>query len=425
MGENRMMSLGALVAARDAGKASPELMVALSRDAIARKDASIRAFSHVAVDPAIAFDGPLAGVAVGVKDIFDSLDQPTSYGSPAYAGHQPSVDAAIVDLARRQGATIIGKTATTEFAYFHPAQTLNPHNPAHTPGGSSSGSAAAVAAGMVPAAIGTQTGGSVIRPAAFCGVAGYKPSFRLLPASGMKHFAPSLDTVGLFAASVSDVALFASLLTDRDLTAEPVKPAQIRVGLYRCAELGSADPDMQDALSAAADRAADAGFDVGEIEEPTALTEAREAHSIIQDHEAGLACGPDLSRFRDQLSPRLIEIIERGQAISPQAYDQARRLAKRGRAAAKLMFGEVDILLSPSAPGAAPHGLESTGDPRFNKLWTLMGGPTVNIPGFRTGQGLPLGIQAIARFGRDRQLLSVATALEPLFSDPQQHRDPV
>lgn len=424
MGENRMMSLGALVAARDAGKASPELMVALCRDAIARKDTAIRAFSHVAAEPAIAFDGPLAGVAVGVKDIFDSFDQPTSYGSPAYAGHRPLADAAIVDLARRQGATIIGKTATTEFAYFQPADTVNPHNPAHTPGGSSSGSAAAVAAGMVPAAIGTQTGGSVIRPAAFCGVAGYKPSFRLLPATGMKHFAPSLDTVGLFAASISDVALFANLLTGRDLTVEPVEPAQIRVGLYRCAELGSADSEMQDALSAAADRAADAGFDVGEIEEPGALTEAREAHSIIQDHEAGLACGPDLSRFRDQLSPRLVEVIEGGQAISPQAYDQARRLAKRGRAAAKLMFGEVDILLSPSAPGAAPHGLESTGDPRFNKLWTLMGGPTVNIPGFRSKQGLPLGIQAIARFGRDRQVLSVAAALEPLLSAAQQKQTP-
>jgi Asp-tRNA(Asn)/Glu-tRNA(Gln) amidotransferase A subunit family amidase len=156
----------------------------------------------VAADPVIATGGPLAGVAIGVKDIFDSFDQPTAYGSPAYAGHQPAVDAAIVDLARRRGATIIGKTATTEFAFFHPAETVNPHNPAHTPGGSSSGSAAAIAAGMIPAAIGTQTGGSVVRPASFCGVAGYKPSFRLLPATGMKHFAPSLDTVGLFAASV-------------------------------------------------------------------------------------------------------------------------------------------------------------------------------------------------------------------------------
>lgn len=415
MAENRMMSLAALVAARDAGKAAPGLMVALCRDAIARKDAAIKAFAHVAADPVIEADGPLAGIAIGVKDIFDSFDQPTTYGSPAYAGHQPAVDAAIVDLARRRGATIIGKTSTTEFAFFHPAETVNPHNHAHTPGGSSSGSAAAIAAGMIPAAIGTQTGGSVVRPASFCGVAGYKPSFRLLPATGMKHFAPSLDTVGLFAASVSDVALFAELLTGRDLSAASVDPAKIRIGLYRCGQLETADPEMRDALNAAADKAADAGFDVGEIAEPDAMAQARQAHSIIQDHEAGLVCGPDLARFRDQMSPRLIEAIERGQAIAPATYDEARRHAKRGRAAARLLFGEVDILLTPSAPGAAPSGLETTGDPRFNKLWTLMGTPALNIPGFKASNGLPLGIQAVARFGQDKALLSTAARLETLF----------
>ncbi|WP_245271056.1 amidase [Hoeflea phototrophica] len=415
MAKNQMMSLAALVAARDAGKATPDLMVALCRDAIAREDGAVKAFAHVAEDPVITSSGPLAGIAIGVKDIFDSFDQPTAYGSLAYAAHQPAVDAAIIDMARRRGATIIGKTATTEFAFFHPAETVNPHNPAHTPGGSSSGSAAAIAAGMIPAAIGTQTGGSVVRPASFCGVAGYKPSFRLLPATGMKHFAPSLDTVGLFAASVSDVALLAELLTGRDLSAASVDPAKIRIGLYRCSELETADPEMRDALDRAADNAAEAGFDVGEIAEPEAMAQARQAHSIIQDHEAGLVCGPDLARFRDQMSPRLIEAIERGQAIAPATYDEARRHAKRGRAAARLLFGEVDILLTPSAPGAAPSGLETTGDPRFNKLWTLMGTPALNIPGFTAANGLPLGIQAVARFGQDKALLSTAARLETLF----------
>lgn len=415
MGHNRMMSLDALVKARDAGKADPGLMVKLSRDAIARKDADIKAFAHVAEDPVVADSGPLAGVAIGIKDIFDTCDQPTGYGSPAYAGHRPRVDAAIVDLARRRGATIIGKTATTEFAFVHPTLTVNPHNHAHTPGGSSSGSAAAVAAGMMPAAFGTQTGGSVIRPAAFCGVAGYKPSFRLLPASGMKHFAPSLDTVGLFAAGVADVALLAALLTDRDLAPDPVEPAQIRVAVYRCALLEGADPAMRAALAKAADLAADAGFDVGEIAEPEAMAEARDAHGTLQNHEAGLACGPDLARHRDLLSAPLIEAIERGQAVSPAAYDEARKFAKRGRAAARALFGQVDILLTPSAPGAAPKGLETTGDPRFNKLWTLMGTPAISIPGFSDESGLPLGIQAVARFGRDRALLSVAVALERAF----------
>lgn len=419
MDTNRMMSLAALVGAREAGKASPELMVALSRDAIARKDVAIKAFAHVAETPSIQTDGPLAGVSIGVKDIFDTFDQPSCYGSPVYAGHRPRVDAAIVDLARRRGATIIGKTATTEFAFFQPAQTVNPHNHAHTPGGSSSGSAAAVAAGMIPAAIGTQTGGSVVRPAAFCGVAGYKPSFRLLPTTGMKHFAPSLDTVGLFAAGVADVAILAALLTGRELAVpagdQPVDPASVRVGLYRCAQLEGADPTMRDALTKAADLAANAGFDVGEIGESEAMALARDAHSTIQDHEAGLACGPDLARFRDQLSPVLIRTIERGQTITPADYDAARKLVKRGRSATRALFGEVDILLSPSAPGAAPLGLATTGDPRFAKLWTLMGTPTINIPGFRDDTGMPLGIQAIARFGQDKQLLCVAAMLERAF----------
>jgi len=414
-----MMSLAALVKARDEGKAGPELMVALCRDAIARKDARIKAFAHVAEAPTIQTDGPLAGVAIGVKDIIDTFDQPTTYGSPVYEGHRPRVDAAIVDLARRRGATIIGKTATTEFAFFTPAQTVNPHNLAHTPGGSSSGSAAAVAAGMIPAAIGTQTGGSVVRPAAFCGVAGYKPSFRLLPTTGMKHFAPSLDTLGLFAAGVEDVAMLAELLTGRDLALRPdeqtVDPSKIRVAIYRCAQLEGADPAMRAALARAADLAADAGFDVGEIGEPEAMAQARDAHSTIQDHEAGLACGPDFARFREQMSPVLVQTIERGQAIPPSEYDNARKHTKRGRGAVRALFGEVDILLTPSAPGAAPLGLTTTGDPRFNKLWTLMGTPAINIPGFRDDAGLPLGIQAVARFGQDKVLLSVAAVLEQVF----------
>lgn len=417
MAENRMLSLSALIRARDEGKANPDLMVALSRDAIARKDPAIKAFTHVAADPVIAQAGPLAGIAIGVKDIFDTFDQPTSYGSPAYEGQRPRVDAAIVDLARRRGATIIGKTATTEFAFFQPTMTVNPHNPAHTPGGSSSGSVAAIAAGMIPAAFGTQTGGSVVRPAAFCGIAGYKPSYRLLPATGMKHFAPSLDTVGLFAAGVEDVALLAALLTGRDLRpdSQPLDPSGIRVGLYRCALIEGADPAMRAALNKAADMAANAGFDVGEIGEPEAFALARDAHPTIQNFEAGLACGPDLARFPELLSPLLLRTITQGQAIAPAAYDEARKLAKRGRATARALFGEVDILLTPSAPGAAPAGLESTGDPRFNKLWTLLGTPSINIPGFKDDAGMPLGIQAVARFGQDKALLSVASMLEQAF----------
>jgi Asp-tRNA(Asn)/Glu-tRNA(Gln) amidotransferase A subunit family amidase len=272
---------------------------------------------------------------------------------------------------------------------------------------------------MIPAAIGTQTGGSVVRPAAFCGVTGYKPSFRLLPTTGMKHFSPSLDTMGLFAAGVEDVALLAALLTGRDLALlagePPVDPATIRVGLYRCAQLEGADPAMRAALSKAVDLAANAGFEVGEIGEPEALAHARDSHKTIQDYEAGLACGPDLARYRELLSPVLKQTVDRGQAISPSDYDAARRRAKHGRNATSALFREVDILLTPSAPGAAPLGLETTGDPRFNKLWTLMGTPTINIPGLKDDAGMPLGIQAVARFGQDKHLLTVAAMLETAF----------
>jgi len=417
MTATQMMSLAALVAAREDGKAKPDLMVALAGDAIAKRDGTIHAFTHVNGAPVVTSGKALSGIAVGVKDIFDTHDMPTEYGSAIYTGHQPKTDAAVVALARRRGATIIGKTVTTEFAFFEPGATVNPHNPDHTPGGSSSGSAAAVAAGMVPAAIGSQTGGSVIRPAAFCGVAGYKPSFRLIPSTGMKHFAPSLDTVGLFAADIGDVALFAQLLTGRALNPEPVEPSATRIGIYFCSELESADDDMQRALELAAEMTVEAGFEVTAIKEPKYNAQARVAHSQVQNFEAGQSCGSDLALFAPQMSERLRNLLIEGQAIPPSLYDDARRAVKRARGATGALFKDVDVLLTPSAPGSAPRGLASTGDPRFNKLWTLMGTPTVNIPAFRAENGLPLGIQAVARFGQDLQLMSVARRLEQVFNN--------
>ncbi|MBW3095942.1 amidase [Pseudohoeflea coraliihabitans] len=412
------ISLSALLQARDSGQTAPPEMVAQASEAIRTKDDDIVAFTHVENRPAISNGAPLSGIAIGIKDILDTADMPTGYGSEVFAGHRPRTDAAVVALARRRGATIIGKTVTTEYAFFEPGPTVNPHNTSHTPGGSSSGSAAAVAAGMVPATIGTQTGGSVLRPAAYCGIAGYKPSFRLLPATGMKHFAPSLDTVGLFAATVTDVALFADLLTGRDLrvASDPsLRPADIRIGLYRCSELPTADAAMQAALETAIAAAQAAGFTIIPVEEPDVLKKARAAHSPLQAFEAGMSCGPDLALFEDQLSQRLKDVIREGQAMAPQAYDTARRDAKRGRMATAALFDDIDILLTPSAPGPAPRGLASTGDPRFNKLWTLMGTPSISIPAFSTADGLPLGIQAVARFGDDRRLLKVAAHLEKVF----------
>lgn len=399
---------------------SPADAIARCLDAIAERDAGIGAFAALGEREALLkgadAGGPLAGIGFGIKDIFDTFDLPTAYGSPAYAGHRPAADAALVAMIRAAGATVVGKTVTTEFAYLQPAVTRNPHDPAHTPGGSSSGSAAAVAAGMVPAAIGTQTGGSVIRPAAFCGVAGYKPSFRLLPTVGSKTFSWSLDTAGLFAAGVADLAFLAARLTGRDLDIEGIEPKSLRVGLYRSSHWREASAEMRDAVEQAGRLAAEAGAGLRIIEEPAELAEGRAAHSTIQDFEAGLALGGDFMRHADAMSETLRRTLEAGRRIDPKDYDAARGKARRARRAATALFDEVDILIKPSAPGAAPRGLESTGSPIFNKLWTLTGNPCVNVPGMRNAAGLPLGVQVICRFGRDRLALSAAAWLEGLIA---------
>src|SRR5215470_13551215 len=248
-----------------AGTLSPRNVIELCGKAIALREAEVGAFAALDLEaarrdaqPELA-RMPLCGLPVGIKDIYDTADLPTAYGSPIYAGHRPKTDAAMVMLVRRAGGIVLGKTVTTEFASLQPAGTRNPHNPAHTPGGSSSGSAAAVAAGMVPIALGSQTGGSVIRPAAFCGVAGFKPSYRLLPAVGMKCFSWSLDTVGLFAAGVADVAFAAAAISGRDLRIDALEPAPPRIALVRTQLWPEASADMQGALERAARMARAAG----------------------------------------------------------------------------------------------------------------------------------------------------------------------
>lgn len=414
-----MLKVTEIAAAIAAGTMTPRTAIEASIAAIAEKEPAIGAFEALA-DPSVLVDraaqatGPLAGIAIGIKDIFDTYDLPTRYGSPIYDGHRPASDAPIVSLARRRGASIAGKTVTTEFAFFHPGRTVNPHNFAHTPGGSSSGSAAAVAAGMVPAAFGTQTAGSTIRPAAYCGIAGYKPSFRLVPAIGMKNLAWTLDTIGFFAAGAADVALFAELLTGRPLSAEPVVPAETTIGIYRSGIWSEASPAMQAAVETLAERASKAGARVIDMDEPEALSAARDAHLIIQNFEASHALGDEFARHAEKLSPVLRDTLVHGNAITPREYDDARRIARSARHTANELFQSVDALLTPSAPGTAPRGLEKTGAPIFNKLWTLAGTPCVNVPGMTDG-GLPLGVQVVSRFGRDRQVLSLAAWLEGLI----------
>jgi Asp-tRNA(Asn)/Glu-tRNA(Gln) amidotransferase A subunit family amidase len=412
-----MLSALELVRQIETGALTPRAVIDRCADAIASHDAEIGAF--VALDIEAARERadqlatlPLRGLPIGVKDIYDTADLPTQYGSAIYAGHRPKADAAMVALIRRAGGVVIGKTVTTEFAGLQPAGTRNPHNLAHTPGGSSSGSAAAVAAGMVPIALGTQTGGSVIRPAAYCGVVGFKPSFRLMPTIGIKCFSWSLDTVGLFAAGVADAAFAAALISGRDLRLDSTEPAAPRIALVRTRSWPEASVSMQDAIARAARAAEAAGAKVTEVELPPILEMATQAHGTIQDHEAYRALADEIDRHRDRLGPILREQLDKAAAITPAAYDDARRLARQARRALVDFMEGIDVLLTPSAPGAAPHGLSSTGKPTFNRLWTLLGTPCVNVPGLYDSAGLPLGVQIVGRFARDRLALEAAAFLQ-------------
>jgi len=417
--------LSALDLARriEAGALTPAAVIDLCAQAIDAREAEIGAFVSLdlagarrqAQVPGLAAL-PLRGLPVGVKDIFDTADFATEFGTPIYKGNRPRQDAALVALVRRAGGLVLGKTVTTELAFLHPAKTRNPHDPARSPGGSSSGSAAGVAAGMFPIAIGSQTGGSVIRPAAYCGVAGFKPSYRLLPTPGIKHFSVYLDTAGLFAASVADVAYAAAAITGRHLRVDHGEPAAPRIGLARTHVWGEASAAMQGAVESAAKAAAVAGARVSEPAWPPLLRDAFMAHPTIQDYEAYRTLAFEYDRHRDALSPILRGMLDKAAAITADDYDAARRTVKRARQALADLMADIDVLLTPSAPSAAP-GPETTGPAIFNRLWTLMGTPCVNVPGLKDPAGLPLGVQIVGRFGRDHQALMGAQFLQQALAD--------
>jgi Asp-tRNA(Asn)/Glu-tRNA(Gln) amidotransferase A subunit family amidase len=413
-----MLSAFNLARRIEAGELTPRAVVDMCAEAIAARDKEVGAFvvldlvaaRQAAENPKLAAT-PLRGLPVGFKDIFDTADFPTQYGSPIYAGFQPRADAAAVALTLRAGGIVIGKTATTEFATMVPAVTRNPHNLAHTPGGSSSGSCAAVAAGMLPIAFGTQTAGSVIRPAAFCGVTGFKPSYRLIPTAGIKDVAWHLDTAGVFGAGVADVAFVTAAVTGRDLRVDRSTPAPPRIALVRTHLWPQASAAMQQAVESAARSAAAAGATVVDLTLPPILEEAYAAQFVIQDYETFRSRAFEYDRHRDQLGKELRDSLDAAAAITADAYDTARRTSSRARQVFADTMADYDVILTPSAPGAAPHGLGSTGNPMFNRLWTLMGTPCVNVPGLSEGE-LPLGIQIVGRFGRDRAALEAALFVE-------------
>ena len=395
--------LGAKQAARliERGELTTEALLASCRERIAQREAEVRAWTFLATEFK-STPGPLHGVPVGVKDIFDTHDMPTAYGSPIYAGHRPRTDSAPVALTRRAGGTIMGKTVTAEFATFVPRETRHPLDPSRTPGGSSSGSAAAVADFMVPLAFGTQTAGSHIRPASYCGIVGFKPTFNTIARAGVKPGADSLDTVGVFGRSVEDVAFFSAALTNRP-ELESTLERTPRIGVCRTYEWDRVQPEMRKALE---DARRTLGAD--EFELPGRFKGLRESHTAILWYEVARNLADEFTRFPDQLDPALRQRCADGFALDPKEYVQAQQHAADCRAHFAEALRDYDVLLAPAASGEAPKGLTSTGDVALNVVWTLLHTPCVAVPAAKSASGMPLGLQVIGRIGDDARTLACA-----------------
>jgi Asp-tRNA(Asn)/Glu-tRNA(Gln) amidotransferase A subunit family amidase len=411
-------------------------------DRIAEADADVRAFAHLDPDHALAqaraLDrhrgdggriGPLHGVPVGIKDIFDTADYPTECGSPLLAGRRPDTDAAAVRKLREAGAVIIGKTVTTEFAYFHPGKTRNPRDVTRTPGGSSSGSAAAVAAGMVPLAIGSQTNGSMIRPAAFCGVFGVKPSYGLISRAGALTLSRKLDHVGAFARSVDDLALMLDVLAGQDSADPDTRPyaaPNFRIAaaeppplppsftLVRTPKWDKADLEARSALE---DLAKELG--ASEADLPDSYLAAWDAQRAIMAADMAYNLGAIVDKG-GEISKPLRDLVAEGRNVTAVQYLAAVRDARRYADGLLAIFEKLsDAIITLSAKGAAPQGLGATGDPVFCSLWTLTGLPALNVPLLADSSGLPIGVQLIGAPGRDDRLLRTANALLASLTDAQ------
>ena len=392
-----------------------------ANNAIATLDGPIHAFAALAgslalerarelddLRPESAAYLPLLGVPVAVKDAFDTAELPTEYGSPIYHGYRPRADAALVGLLRAAGAIIVGKAKTCEFTCMHPTDTRNPLDLARTPGGSSSGSAAAVADSMVPLALGTQTGGSVIRPAAFCGVIGFKPSFGAINRTGVKPVSDSLDTVGVFANSIDDAARALHALSGIALPDPASGITAPRIGFARTSRWAEADAAAHAALEDAARRFAAAGAIVAEIALPPAVEALFVEQGNVMRYEAARALAWELDNHPEALSASLRERLASGWAISRAQYERARQTAHDARLQFADQMRSFDLVLTLAAPGEAPKGLAWTGDAKFNGLWTMLGVPCITLPWSRGPAGLPVGVQLVGAFGADATVLARA-----------------
>ena len=361
--------------------------------------------------------GPLWGIPVGIKDICDTRDMPSTYGSPIYRDNRPRSDAAFVARLRQAGAIILGKTVTTEFAYFHPGPTANPLNSGHTPGGSSSGSAAAVADFMVPIAFGTQIAGSLTRPASYCGLPGYKASFGLHSLVGIKGFSQSLGTLGWMTRSVDDLALVHAALTGTSFQqTDTHKIAKLKIALCKTYEWSHAQAETVDAIESAMKNWSSSGATVSEITLPESFSHLLEAQKAIMAYEAVQDLGHELENHADQLSESILALLDAGKQCAYSDYIVAQELAGQCRATLASIMADYDALLTPSAPGEAPHGLDATGDPVFTRIWTLLHVPTINVPGYVGPNGLPVGVQLIGKMYKDQDLFMTAKWCHENFS---------
>jgi len=364
--------------------------------------------------------GPLFGLPVGIKDIFDTADLPTAYGSEIYEGHQPCADAASVARLRAAGAIIMGKTVSTEFAYWKAGPTRNPLDLERTPGGSSSGSAAAVADGMVPLAIGSQTAASTIRPAAYCGIVGFKPTRGLISLAGVKALSNSLDTVGVFAADVAGAGLLAGVLTGREKLQRPEAANSAPcLALVASPEWNQVTPAAHNAVQRATDLAAENGAAILTVDEPPVFAGLAGIQTSLMAYEAARELAHERRCHFDRLSQPLRDLLVEGERISAGAYDDACQKRDDSVLALDQLFGDADALLAPSTPGEAPLFEEGTGDPIMSRAWTLLGLPSITLPCGTGESGLPLGLQIAARPHQDERLLTIASWLEQrLASEP-------
>lgn len=390
--------------ALDSGERTPGDLLDICLRRIAAREPDIQAWVEVLPQAPLA-EGLLHGIPFGVKDIFETKGLATEYGSPLYAGRKGTVDAQVVASLRRTGAVLLGKTRTTAFASFDAAATGNPRLPGHTPGGSSSGSAAAVAAGMVPFAVGTQTLGSVLRPASYCGICGFKPSFGLLSIEGAMPFAPTLDTVGLFTATAADMGELWSRGFGGRFDAMLHRAVWMRV---------AAEEPMRQALAAALGRLRAGGVAIDEIDPPEGWDRLQAAAQTINRYEGARSQRARFEEFGERIGGKLAALVRDGLRLSPGEYDDARAHVEDMKVAMSSIFWEYPAVLTPAAHGAAPAGLAGTGDPSPNAPWTALGVPAIAVP--LPVAGAPLGVQMAAAWGRDDALVAVAGQLEALIS---------